>query len=128
MIIESAVFCLGLAIYFEGRGESEFGQKLIANILTNRVRSKKYPNNYCDVMTQYKQFSFYNGVDKINDLKTPDHKALNKSLQVAENYMENKLELIKGCNYTTLAVKNDWTRKMKVERIEGQHKFMIGGC
>jgi len=126
--MSSATFCLGLAIYFEGRGETLLGQNLIANTIENRVNSKHYPNNYCDVMTENKQFSFYNNVKDINSLKTTNHKALNSAIKVAENYVKNKTIYHNACHYTTHAINNKWTKNLKVVIEEGGHKFMEGGC
>jgi len=57
--------CLAQAIYHEARGEPEQGQWAVANVILNRVDSKRYPNSICGVVFQnanaskYKcQFSF----------------------------------------------------------------------
>jgi len=44
--------CLSRAIYFEARSESELGQLAVAKVILNRVNSKRYPNNICDVVYQ----------------------------------------------------------------------------
>ncbi|MCY4149322.1 MAG: cell wall hydrolase [Gammaproteobacteria bacterium] len=50
--------CLALNIYHEARGESISGQKAIASVIMNRVRSQKYPDSICEVVWQPKQFSW----------------------------------------------------------------------
>ena len=56
--------CLAEAIYFEARGEKALGQQAVAEVIINRVKSDKFPDKICEVVTQggsYKnkcQFSF----------------------------------------------------------------------
>jgi spore germination cell wall hydrolase CwlJ-like protein len=50
--------CLANAVYFEARGESIDGQLAVADVVLNRVASKKYPDTICEVVTQPWQFSF----------------------------------------------------------------------
>jgi hypothetical protein len=42
--------CLAEAIYYEARGESVVGQLAVAEVVVNRVRSKHYPDTFCDVV------------------------------------------------------------------------------
>ena len=63
--------CLSEALYFEGRSESEEGQRAIAEVILNRVANKSYPSTICTVVRQTKfypsggidlhscQFSYY---------------------------------------------------------------------
>jgi|LWDU01.1.fsa_nt_gi spore germination cell wall hydrolase CwlJ-like protein len=63
--------CLSEALYFEGRSESEKGQRAIAEVILNRVANKSYPSTICTVVRQTKfypsggidlhscQFSYY---------------------------------------------------------------------
>ncbi|MGE3302661.1 MAG: cell wall hydrolase [Hyphomonadaceae bacterium] len=44
--------CLSEAIYYEARGESVSGQRAVAEVVTNRVRSGIYPSTYCGVVYQ----------------------------------------------------------------------------
>jgi spore germination cell wall hydrolase CwlJ-like protein len=50
--------CLAGAVYFEARGESLKGQLAVADVVLNRVASKKYPSTICEVVNQPYQFSF----------------------------------------------------------------------
>jgi len=54
--------CVAKAVYFEARGESIAGQVAIAQVIMNRVESKRYPSLPCGVVKQKKkgvwQFSF----------------------------------------------------------------------
>ena len=44
--------CLAEALYFEARGESIKGQFAVAEVILNRVDSRKYPNSICGVVNQ----------------------------------------------------------------------------
>ncbi|WP_339640506.1 cell wall hydrolase [Jannaschia helgolandensis] len=44
--------CLTEAIYFEARGEPLDGQVAVAEVVLNRVDSKRYPDTVCDVVNQ----------------------------------------------------------------------------
>lgn len=44
--------CLATAIYHEARGESLQGQFAVAEVILNRVKSKRYPNTICGVVYQ----------------------------------------------------------------------------
>lgn len=44
--------CLATAIYFEARSESKLGQIAVAQVILNRVTSRKYPNSICGVVYQ----------------------------------------------------------------------------
>ena len=57
--------CLASAVYFEARGEKIEGQLAVAEVVLNRVASKKYPNTICEVVEQPWQFSFVNATGKI---------------------------------------------------------------
>lgn len=46
------VRCLAEAIYFEARGEPERGQLAVAEVVSNRVESRAYPNTFCGVVRQ----------------------------------------------------------------------------
>jgi spore germination cell wall hydrolase CwlJ-like protein len=58
-MIELAVMCLSMNIYFEARGEPIAGQVAVAQVTMNRVASPKYPDTVCEVVYQHKQFSWY---------------------------------------------------------------------
>lgn len=44
--------CLTEALYFEARGESVAGQIAVAEVILNRVDSRKFPNSVCGVVHQ----------------------------------------------------------------------------
>ncbi|WP_420860770.1 cell wall hydrolase [Algirhabdus cladophorae] len=44
--------CLAEALYFEARGESIKGQFAVAEVILNRVKSRRFPNTVCGVINQ----------------------------------------------------------------------------
>lgn len=44
--------CLAKNIYHEARGQSKVGQIAVANVVLNRVESKRFPNTVCSVINQ----------------------------------------------------------------------------
>ena len=63
-MIEAALMCLALNVYFEARNDSMVGQYAVAQVVMNRVQSSKFPNDVCSVVKQSRndgtcQFSWY---------------------------------------------------------------------
>ncbi len=50
---DNPVTCLALAVYWEGRGEPEIGQRAVAHVVLNRARARGYPDDICEVITQH---------------------------------------------------------------------------
>jgi N-acetylmuramoyl-L-alanine amidase len=50
--------CLARTVYFESRGEPLEGQLAVAEVVLNRVRSGRFRESICGVVTQPAQFSF----------------------------------------------------------------------
>ena len=51
-MLETALMCLALNIYFEARSEPIQGQIAIAEVTLNRVASPNFPNDVCSVVLQ----------------------------------------------------------------------------
>jgi len=91
--------CLQKNIYFEAAVESTAGKLAVAHVTSNRVKSTKYPNSYCDVVHEGKhypsgfpmrdrcQFSWY--CDGKHDTPYPGP-TWKKTQQLAEYYMKHK--------------------------------------
>jgi hypothetical protein len=50
--------CLATAVYFEAKGEPMRGQRAVAEVILNRMRSGRFPSSACGVVKQRGQFSF----------------------------------------------------------------------
>ncbi|MCJ8191170.1 cell wall hydrolase [Sphingomicrobium aestuariivivum] len=53
--------CLARAVYFETRGEPLDGQLAVAEVILNRADHHRFPDSYCAVIKQHRQFSFVRG-------------------------------------------------------------------
>ena len=51
MFVEALV-CLALNVYHEARDQPFSGQVAVAQVVMNRVKDNRYPDNVCDVVTQ----------------------------------------------------------------------------
>ena len=51
------IVCLALTIFLESRGESLAGQRMVGEVILNRVASGRYPDSICEVVNQPKQFA-----------------------------------------------------------------------
>ncbi|MCK5641586.1 MAG: cell wall hydrolase [Gammaproteobacteria bacterium] len=58
-MIDLAVMCLAMNVFWESRDQSIAGQVAVAQVTISRVYSPDYPNDICSVVYQNKQFSWY---------------------------------------------------------------------
>ncbi len=120
--------CLSEAIYFEARGETTRGQFAVAEVIMNRVDSKRYPNTVCGVVTQGAgkrngcQFSY--NCDGIADT-VKNRKAFAKAAKVAKSILEGRPRVLtaKATHYHTTAVKPRWAKKLTETARIGDHIF-----
>ena len=125
--IEQQLQCLTEAVYFEARSEPLEGQIAVANVILNRVQSKKYPNTICKVIRQKRrgicQFSYFcDGKPE----KFTNKKAFVSAKRVAlQVYLTHKIKDITDGSlwYHATYVKPIWRKSLvKVKQI-GQHIF-----
>lgn len=66
---DDAIQCLAGAIYFESKGEPLSGQLAVADVIINRSKSGRFPEDVCSVVTQRGQFGFVRGgrIPSINE-------------------------------------------------------------
>ena len=121
-------YCLAEALYFEARGETLRGQIAVAEVILNRVDSKRYPTTVCGVVQQGQhrknacQFS-YNCDGRSN--RIGNKKVFNKLGQLAYVMMNGAERELTGdaLYYHNNTVRPRWSRKMiKTARI-GRHIF-----
>ena len=102
----SEIECLALNVYFEARGESELGQKAVANVTMNRVLDEAFPDTVCGVVRQGAmsgrkkvrrgacQFSWW--CDGRSD-RPVDERAWDDSLQIAQTvYWDRSRDVTDG--------------------------------
>ena len=104
-------YCLAKNIYFEAGNQPLAGKLAVAHVVKNRVESWQFPNTYCDVIHETKewrtswtgnqvpvlgmcQFSWF--CDGKSD-EPKDSKTWIKSVQIANNFMMNDpLDITEG--------------------------------
>ena len=127
-MIETALMCLALNIYFEARSELIEGQIAIAEVTLNRVASTNYPNDVCSVVLQENkdgcQFSWW--CDGKSD-QPREHNSLRTSKALAELMLKEGGHITVIGNQATHYHSNEvhpyWANDLhKIRRI-GKHIF-----
>nr|TFG51166.1 MAG: hypothetical protein E4H34_06615 [Hyphomicrobiales bacterium] len=124
-------YCLAEAIYHEARGEGVEGEKAVAEVILQRVRSGYYPNSICEVVYEGTdrgdrlcQFSY--ACDSAGD-DPIEPNAWERSQQLASRIMAGSIKLGgqtgNATNYHTVAVSPDWAGAMERTRQIGNHVF-----
>lgn len=115
--------CLSEAIYHEARGESFVGQLYVGFVIRNRVESKYFPNDFCDVINEPWQFS-YNHV--MGSFEMTDLESKKMVEDVARIILSlDKVPISKHVlYYHTIDIKPIWDYdKIKEYKIVGNHIF-----
>lgn len=115
MILKSALMCLALTVYYEGRGESQIGQLAITEVVVNRASERNL--TICQVIKQPKQFSWYTTWNH----KIPSGQDWNKSVNIAETVLNGKTT-----NYTNGALffrHKSIKGRVASSIVIGNHKF-----
>lgn len=90
------VDCLAKVIFFEARGESYAGKKMVANVVLNRTKfGKPFANTICKVVYQPNQFSWTRNKWKRNTsfkqvaskFDKNERKSVQESLEIALKYV-----------------------------------------
>lgn len=124
--------CLATAIYHEARGESIEGQFAVAEVILNRVASRRFPNSICAVVYQGAgnagrgcQFSF--ACDGQPDTM-PNRRAATKAQRIAQVMADGGHRgLTQGALYFhTTAVNPGWAQRFTRTSQIGAHLFYRG--
>jgi hypothetical protein len=124
-------YCMAAAIYYEARGEPDSGQRAVAQVVMNRVKSDRYPSTICGVVFQGEdrrhrcQFSF--ACDGRPERPRPG-KSWSEALEIARAFEEgDRYSAYSGAtHYHADYVRPRWSRSMhRVGKI-GRHVFLKG--
>jgi spore germination cell wall hydrolase CwlJ-like protein len=123
--------CLKNALWYEAGNQSLHGVMAVASVIDNRKNHENYPDTYCGVIHQHKQFSYT--LLKKPDVEQVMHKfqpmetvAYQKVEYVADEMIYGKFEPVLDRSvrfYATRAVKNYWTKTKVVAARIGAHVF-----
>ncbi|MBA4090898.1 MAG: cell wall hydrolase [Sphingobium sp.] len=124
-----ALNCLTSAVYYEAANEPDDGQRAVAQVVLNRVRSPLWPNTVCGVVyqgserTDYKcQFTF--SCDGAM-ARMPAAAAWVRARRVAGDALAGKVYAPVGLatHYHTLAVRPLWSSSLQAVAVIGAHIF-----
>lgn len=124
-----ALNCLTSAIYYEAGNEPEDGQRAVAQVVLNRVRSPLWPNTVCGVVYQGSertdfrcQFTF--SCDGAM-ARAPMAAAWARARRVAADALGGQVYAPVGLatHYHTLAVRPDWSSSLRAVAVIGAHIF-----
>lgn len=124
--------CLAEALYFEARGETVKGQFAVAEVISNRVKSGRFPNSYCAVINQGTgrkyQCQFTYTCDGRPEV-VAEPAAYARVAKVARATIDGKSpEITDGATfYHTTAVRPSWSRKFTNTARFGVHLFYRRG-
>ncbi|WP_299729708.1 cell wall hydrolase [uncultured Tateyamaria sp.] len=120
--------CLTEALYFEARGETLKGQFAVAEVIMNRVKSSRFPDNICAVINQGTgrkyQCQFTYTCDGNPD--TIREKGAYRNVgKVARAVMDGRAPALTSgaTHYHTTAVRPKWSRVYSKTAAIGVHVF-----
>lgn len=125
MILNTALTCLALNLYFEARSEPILAQVAVGQVTLNRVDSQKFPNSICEVVTQKSQFSWFS--DGLSD-RPREKAAWLRSLALAELMLEKPVKVAcvgKSTHYHASYVSPYWSKSKILQKTcqVGVHLF-----
>lgn len=114
--------CLRKAIYFEARGETIKGQFAVAEVILNRVDSRRFPGSVCSVVHQSGQFSFLHDGHSDN---MRERGAIDRAGRIARLMLDGAPRgLTAGATYFhTTGVRPSWARRFDRTAQIGAHLF-----
>lgn len=121
--LDSQTECLAKNIYFEARGEPVQGQKAVAQVTINRLRSGLFGNNICEVVYQQNQFSWT--IEKSK--RITDWNAWHAALSIARSAVTTGIhgfENFEAMYFHSTKIKPHWKKRKLYAKI-GNHIFYI---
>jgi spore germination cell wall hydrolase CwlJ-like protein len=119
--------CLAKAVYFEARGENEIGQRAVAAVVLNRVRSLDFPNSICAVVQQGGtarrdcQFSWW--CDGLSD-EPRDTRAWVRAATIAHEMIQGAPDPTNGALYFhSTRVAPSWRSQLRRVSTIGAHIY-----
>jgi len=131
-----ALMCLALNVYHEAKNQSFIGQVAVAQVVMNRVKDERYPNNVCDVVKQgltYKwnpsipiknrcQFSWY--CDGKSDRPREPYAWAYAQMVAADVMQGDATDITLGAtHYHANYVRPYWADKLQYTVTYGSHLF-----
>ena len=135
--LHSEFWCLKVLGWNEIRNGSEHAMKAVYSVVENRKNSGAYPSDYCSIMKQHKQFSFWNqgkynlAAIEPRPRNAKDIAALKKIEHLSLKVVTGKFNPVLPRNvlwYSTPAARNakgsmHWTQQYRIATQAGPHLF-----
>jgi len=120
------MFYMADTLYCEARGEGRVGMMAVADVIMNRVESKRWPNSVYEVTRQKYQFSCVND-GKAQTLKIDeDSEEYELALYISQRVLSGKSPRIThATHYHTTAIKPTWSKSQQIAKLGliGNHVF-----
>ena len=126
------ILLFAFTIFSESSGEGVIGMQATANVISNRVYSKYYPDDYYSVVFQPFQFSCFNNEAHISRnlgriwKNEREFTSFIESLVIAikTHHRTNCIDTTDGAiYYMTLDTHKKWTNDLTFIKNIGNHKF-----
>lgn len=129
MMLSTALTCLALNIYHEGRGESELGKKIIAQTTINRAKDDN--SNVCSEVMKPAQFSWTRKLVVGRQLRPAgipkEQEQWENCQMIARKALSGSLDIPKKYNqvthFHTPRVQPNWTNRMTSLGRVGGHVY-----
>jgi spore germination cell wall hydrolase CwlJ-like protein len=117
------IILIAFTIFCEASSESLEGKIAVASVIYNRASE----NNYLAVIFKPKQFSCYDTSDEvIKHIKRLELNPFVECLVIADQIHSGKIKpVVSGKWYVKKGIKRSWMKSMKVEKVIGNHKFLM---
>lgn len=123
--------CLINTLYAEARGEPEEGIRAVMSVIYNRKNHKNYPNTFCKVILQDKQFSAFNSdkslaTKRLKPVKGSDEEAYTKVAGIAQEAVVGAFKPVLEDDvlwYVKHNVNKPWMKRLKMYKKIGGHSF-----
>ena len=124
--------CIVNGLWLEARSEPEVGIRAVMSVIYNRKLHKDYPDSFCDVILQNRQFSAFDNnkglaTKTLKPIGSKDKQAYAVVSYIAHQAILGRFRPVLDRDvlwYTNVRIKNSWTGRMKVVKIVKSHKFM----
>ena len=129
--IEKERECLISALYAEARSEPEEGIRAVLTVIKNRKNHKNYPDTFCKVIHQPKQFSYLNNLRTGERVLVKPVQALDKEKHrlissMVDEVLTGRFKPVLESSvlwYAHKDVKNHWTKRFVKVKIVQSHIF-----
>jgi len=113
-------------LYCEARGEGKIGMMAVADVIMNRVESKRWPNSVYEVTRAKYQFSCINNGKKQTLKIDEDSEAYQMALHISDLVLRGKsIRITYATHYHTTDIKPTWSTSKQIVKLGliGNHIF-----